>query len=486
MMWFSHPAWGQNTALIDADQQLTYVQLEAAVEARSDWLLEQNVSRVALLMDNQIEWVLFDLACQQAGICCVPVPVFFSVQQTEYLLGASAIELLIVETERANAFAVTSFDTPFKKLKAQSFQPHEQPELPEGTHKITFTSGTTGAPKGVCLSTDSQLVVARSLVSALALQDVKHLSLLPLATLLENIAGIYAPLLVGGTVYLASQQQRGFEGSRMVQPKAMLALINQVQPTSLILVPELLWFMVQACHQGWQPPESLVFIAVGGGKVSAQMLITARQLGLPVYQGYGLSEFASVVALNTPNNDHLLSAGTLLEHSEANVIDGELTVRGNLFLGYMNHPESFYPTQFATGDLVDLKANVLTIQGRRKNIIINSFGRNFSPEWVESELLASQISRSVVVFGEARAYCGAILVLMSSEIPDDLVKTTIEQVNAGLPDYAQIKGWVLAMEPFEASEGLVTATGKPIRDAILDHYKDRINDLYQSNHHSDY
>ncbi len=112
--------------------------------------------------------------------------------------------------------------------------------MPTGTNKITFTSGSTGTPKGVCLSNESQWQVARSIDCAFQQDEVNHLCILPLSTLLENIAGIYAPLLHGGTVQLASASARGFEGSRLVNPQALLKLINDVQPTSIILVPDLL------------------------------------------------------------------------------------------------------------------------------------------------------------------------------------------------------------------------------------------------------
>lgn len=480
-MWYVSSEWQQNVALADAENQLTYAELEQAVEARRAWLDAQKVSRIALFMDNTIEWALFDLACQQANVCCVPVPVFFSAQQTQYLLQASAIELLLVGQVQAEILADTTHPTPFSKVFSQRLDPAVVPNLPAGTHKITFTSGTTGTPKGVCLSNESQLTVARSLASSIGLEQVKHLCLLPLATLLENIAGIYAPLMVGGSVYLASQTERGFQGSRLVEPQAMLALISQQQPNSVILVPELLSFMVLACHQGWQPPTSLQFIAVGGGKVSAALIEQARALGLPVYQGYGLSECASVVSLNTPEADQVSSAGKLLPHSQARVENGELIVSGNLFLGYMNQPESFYPSEFATGDLVSLEDDYLTIEGRRKNVLINSFGRNISPEWIEAELLATQCFRTVIVFGEAQPFCGALLVPHQPDMPQSMIRAVVDKVNAALPDYAQIGDWLVSTQPLEHIDGLVTSTGKPVRNNILAYFDDRIQAMYEMN-----
>ena len=332
----------------------------------------------------------------------------------------------------------------------------------------------------MCLSTQSQLNVAQSLVDAVAINKVRHLCLLPLATLLENIAGVYSPLLVGGTVVLANQTARGFSGSRLTNPQQLLGLISQQQPNSLILVPELLSLFVGACSQGWQPPKSLQFIAVGGGKVAADLLNKARALGLPVYQGYGLSECASVVALNTAKEEELSSAGKVLPHNQLRIEDNELIVTGNLFLGYLNQPESFYPSEVRTGDLVRLDGAFLTIEGRRKNLLINSFGRNISPEWVEAELMATGYFREVIVFGDERPTCVALLTPAQEGISEQQIATCIELANQNLPDYAQVAHWITLEQPLMSIAGLVTATGKPIRDKILTHFNEQINTLYNT------
>ncbi|MCW4631093.1 MULTISPECIES: AMP-binding protein [Marinomonas] len=478
MWYFSSPEWANNVALIQQDKKLTYQALANAVTARKNWLIEQQVSRVAIAMDNTIEWVLFDLACQDAELCCVPVPSFFSPQQTAHLLNESGIELMLTQDNNSPANHDAT-DSPFEGVYVSRLTVQNKPQIPTGTHKITFTSGTTGNPKGVCLSNESQLNVAHSLAKAVALQDVRHLCLLPLATLLENIAGIYSPLLVGGTIILANQEERGFSGSRLTQPQQLLALISQQQPTSLILVPELLSLFLGACLQGWKPPTSLQFIAVGGGKVAAGLVQKAHALGLPVYQGYGLSECASVVSLNTPAQQDQASAGAVLPHNQLHIEQGELVITGNLFLGYLNQPESFYPKEVRTGDLVSLTNGFLNIDGRQKNIIINSFGRNVSPEWVEAELMATGYFREVLVFGEARPYCGALL-SPAANITEEQIQHVISMVNQHLPDYARIGTWLPLEQPLMTIPGMVTATGKPIRHKILVHFADQIEPLYQN------
>ena len=127
--------------------------------------------------------------------------------------------------------------------------------------------------------------------------------------MLENLAGVYAPLLAGGTVNLVPLAELGFSGAQLLEPHKLIAAIERTEPNTLILVPELLTCLVAFAKQGWQAPKSLKFIAVGGAVVSQALIKQAREFGLPVYQGYGLSESSSVVSLNTRDDDDIDTAG---------------------------------------------------------------------------------------------------------------------------------------------------------------------------------
>lgn len=199
---------------------------------------------------------------------------------------------------------------------------------------------------------------------------------------------------------LRRAESLGFEGVSLTSPERMLQSISEAKPSTLILVPELLQLLVSACSQGWQPPASLLFIAVGGATVPAALIKKARDCRLPVYQGYGLSECVSVNTLNTPAKDNIYSAGTALGHNRLVIEDGEIVITGTLFLGYVNMPESFYPTAVYTGDLAVQTDGFFQIAGRKKNVFINSFGRNISPEWIEGELMATGLFRLVVLTGK--------------------------------------------------------------------------------------
>ena len=196
-------------AISTNNEQVTYEQLYAAVSARVQYLKGLNAERVALLADNCVEWVYFDLACQFADSVLIPIPAFFSEEQREHLLSSADVQFVI--TERSEANPVTGFSVDVTPLSPGK----EDALIPQGTAKITFTSGSTGAPKGVCLSSNAQFTVADSLAEAVNIQGVKHLTVLPLSLLLENIAGIYSPLLSGGQVILATAPERGFDGESL-------------------------------------------------------------------------------------------------------------------------------------------------------------------------------------------------------------------------------------------------------------------------------
>jgi long-chain acyl-CoA synthetase len=222
-----------------------------------------------------------------AQLIFTPIPLFFTQNQYDQLL--MSVKPNIIFSQASIKLGKLS-ECEHVALNTYKLVQEKRVEAPNSTAKITYTSGSTGTPKGVCLSTENQMAVANALVISIGLQNPRHLCLLPLPTLLENIAGVYSPILSSGTVVIASDAERGFEGSRLINPNALLSCISKIKPNSLILVPELLQVLVMATKNNWQPPSSLQFIAVGGNRVSASLLADARSLGLPVYQGYGLSE----------------------------------------------------------------------------------------------------------------------------------------------------------------------------------------------------
>lgn len=469
---------------------LSYGDLLSKVADLALWLTQQKIKSLSIYAENSPQWIVADLACQQVGVIFTPIPLFFTVSQFENLINTAKPDIILSDSFLSNAILSESNlknkILPYKKDVAENglsliiykLSHANKPLVPKGTKKITFTSGSTGAPKGVCLSVENQLTVAVSLVEMIGLTKPRHLCLLPLPTLLENIAGVYSPLLAEGTVIIANDEERGFAGSRLVNPPQLLTCISMAKPNSLILVPELLQVLIHATEQGWLPPTSLKFIAVGGSKVSSLLISKARVLNIPVYQGYGLSECSSVVSLCRPGNNDLESVGELLPHLNATIENSELVVEGNSFLGYIGDKSSWYQTRTYTGDIAEVKQHRLYITGRLKNIIINSFGRNISPEWIESEILACGLFQQAVLIGDEKPFCLAILVPIAPNISQQIIDDEIVKINTSLPDYAQIKALIVLDKAMLFEDGLYTSNGRAKREAIAKKFTSEIDRQY--------
>ena len=474
----------QHVVLATPDQHITSETLTVMADALTARLRSHQIELLVLYADNGPAWVVADLVCQRLGICLVPLPTFFSPLQIRATLArCNASWLLTDSSDALRAMVASREDVAHDQIDLHLCRLDNDtgntPALPDNTGKITFTSGSTGDAKGVCLSNAQLLRQAEALSQVVALEQPTHLCLLPLSTLLENVAGVYAPLLAGGTVMVPSLAAMGYQGSRLSEPEKCLAMISRTRPDTLILIPELLKLLVASVRAGWQAPDSFKFIAVGGSKVGTALLQEAWALGLPVYEGYGLSECASVVSLNTPTSLLAGSCGKVLPHLNVEARGGELVVSGNAMLGYMNQPDSWYPDAIHTGDLGYCDSNgYLHLSGRRKNLLISSYGRNISPEWPESELLANPRLQDVVVFGDSQPYCVALISARDPHLSDADIQAWVDTVNMHLPDYACIRDWYRLEQPLAAQPGLLTANGRPKRDAIAQKYATPLAALY--------
>ncbi len=455
----------------DGATTLTASSLNQQISIMANWLNKQQLSSVALLADNNLLWLIVDLACLKLNLVLIPVPAFFSAEQQKHVLNDSGAELLLTDgTEQTSG--IVNFNA--KRLKATSVP------LPKNCAKITYTSGTTGNPKGVCLSLEQMEAVASSIADVAKEAGVNtHLCLLPLAVLLENIGGIYTPLLAGIKIELRPLSQLGFTNTGLNDINVLIQTLNECQPESFILVPQMLPIFIEIALQS-PPPDNLKLIALGGGKTATETLQKAIKLGLPIYEGYGLSECASVVAMNRPSSNRPGSVGKVLPHVQVQIAqDGEISINGNSMLGYLG--SSGHDGKITTGDIGHMdKQDYLYIEGRKKNTIITGMGRNVAPEWVESELMASGYFDQVMVYGDEQIGINALLVLNElvekKLVENDLVgiktstdierelKTTINKVNNKLPDYARIQSFELSL-PFTNNE--LTPNGRLRRQQIL-------------------
>ncbi len=423
---------------------------------------------IASRLDNGLPALRLDLAARLCDAVHVPVPPFFSAAQCTHVLDDSGVAEWVAAADAPppgpDWQAVEALATPHWRWWHRATA---APRWPAGTACITYTSGTTGAPKGVCLSSDLLLRVARPLGDATAeAAPRRHLSVLPLSTLLENVA-VYAALLRGVEVRLPGLAAIGYSGATGVDPRTLFACIDAHAPDSVILVPQLLETLLVALEAGATLRHPLRFVAVGGARVAAALHARAERLGLPLYEGYGLSECGSVVCLNRPGARRRGTVGRALPHVELRVdAAGEVHVRGAAQIGYLGGPLA--DAEIATGDLGHLDADgFLSLHGRRRNVFITAYGRNVAPEWIEAELCGSGVIAQALVDGEARAHNVAVLVARRADCSDAELQREIDAVNAALPDYARVATFVRAPRPFDVASGLATANGRLRRAEVL-------------------
>lgn len=462
-------------ALRDSRLTLTYGALNGLVSDHAAELDTTGARRILLDADNGIPWAVADLAAMTAGASLTPIPGFFSSQQVDHVARETGAELVLASEERVHRWAANEAWEPLDlsgRLRAYrrrgSASGTNSPD--PGASKITFTSGSTGTPRGVVLDNE---VIARSsaaIVSRLApLAPQEHLSVLPLATLLENIAGLYAPLIHGSAVHLPSEEETGLGGAAL-DTQRFCTLIERSRADTMILVPQLLTALVTLAELELVALPTFRLIAVGGGRVSRGLLERASQLGLPVCEGYGLSEACSVLTLNLPGDQRVGSVGRPLPHARLRVNDeGEIEVREPLMEGYLTAGTT--PTRhswYATGDLGHFDEDgFLYIDGRRRNVFITAFGRNVNPEWPEAALTQHAAIGQALVVGEGRTHNLALLWLRF-ELPDDAIQDIVDRANAELPDYAGIHRWVTVAEAL--ADSLQTDNGRLRRDAVLERY----------------
>ena len=437
---------------------------------------------VGILADNSSAWIALDLATQGLGIPLIPIPHFFSNEQKKHLIHSAHIFTLLSDQE--NIFKLYGFDEKNQKchgLFLSDLINYESQDFNKDIQKITFTSGTTSKPKGVCLSSEQQWSVAKSLEQALAnLKIKKHLCLLPLSVLLENVAGVYTAFLSHTEVFIFPLKDIGFKDPFNFDAAQCLSKIDEYKIESIILLPQMLHSILNTIEPNDPRIQSLKFVALGGAKTPRLLIQKAKNHGLPIYEGYGLSESSSVVSLNLPNAYKVGSVGKPLSNRKIRIAeDHEIEIHMSNKVYYLGEV-SVTDLWFKTGDIGHIdEEGFLFIDGRKKNLIITSSGRNISPEWPESLLMEQGLYKQAMVVGDAQPYLVA-LIFPLTDISHESIESSIRNVNKALPSYASILNYIVLDQPFSFSNGQLTENGRLKRDVIERYYQKEINTLYES------
>ncbi|WP_246794357.1 AMP-binding protein [Burkholderia perseverans] len=375
---------------------------------------------VGIVIRNSSDWVIADLACLFANLTSLPLPQAFTRAQAEHLAAKCDFFLLDEsgETTLERRWGLRTADS--RKLRVDQLAPSRgaAPTAPRAAPdadwicKIIHTSGTTSRPKGVCLH---ERAIAATL---LGLRDAlppgchhRYLSLVPLSLLLEQVTAVYLPLLSGGAVHFLpdSVPLLGEPGG---SADSMIDWLSRVRPGASTVPPMIVNRLLARLEHGdaelaaYLGGADAPHITCGGAAVSAEVLARlAAGHGVEIFQGYGLSENASVVSVNTRASNRHGSVGRPLPHVEVRIGgDGGVQIRSaSLFSHYSGEdPSACAHTDdgwLDTGDLGALDSDgYLFINGRKKNVLCLPNGRNVSPEQVELALRQLDGIHDAVVF----------------------------------------------------------------------------------------
>lgn len=413
---------------------------------------------------------------------------------------------------------------------------------------LIYTSGTTGVPKGVMLSHNNILTNVKYLTeqSGAIDKDDILLSFLPLSHILERTAGYYLTIINGALMAFADSIEKVPENMVEIRPTVMICvprLFEKIyhrifenahqmpavkkalfhwgvdvgrkyvtatyidkQPSTLLnlkyaVADRLIFSRIRARFGG-----NMKLFCSGGAPLDKTINEFFWIIGIPIFEGYGLTETSPALCFN--NFDHLRfgSVGVPLEQTEFKIAeDGEILVRGpQVMLGYYNDPattaEAIQDGWLKTGDIGYIEEGFVYITDRKKELIITAGGKNIAPQPIENELKMDKYVTSAFVYGDRKPYLTALIVpnlerllefakekhihyyelsdLVIHEPVQRLFEQRLAEINSRLAPYETIKKFVLLVHDFSIEGGELTPTLKLKRKIIYEKYKHKIEDLY--------
>jgi long-chain acyl-CoA synthetase len=527
--------------------------------------------RVAIMLRNCPQWVLFDQAAMSLGLIVVPLYTVDRAENIAYIVNDAQVKVMLFETATQwqelsgvvgqmgcvqRFVALDEFKSDETRLVSAARYLHKQvtelrPAVPCETGElasIIYTSGTTGKPKGVMLSHGNMLsnIYDGSATFAI-LKDDLLLSFLPLSHTFERTCGYYMQVMSGARVAYAR--------SIPLLAEDMLT----IRPTLLISVPriyERIHAAVNAKLREGSPLKHALFnlaVRVGwsrfehqqgrgrwkfsfllwpllnrlvakkildrmGGRLRCAVTSGAALapeishmfvgLGLPVVQGYGMTETSPIVCGNKLDNNFPDSVGQVIRNVQVRIGDqSALLVKGpNVMMGYWKNPEATSAIIDAngwlnTGDTAHIsETGHIYITGRLKEIVVLSNGEKMPPADMEAAIMHDPLIDQVMIYGEGKPYLVALVVLnpvmwpqiaakvgVRHDLPESLTDSNVEakvlrriaRNISSFPGYAKVHRVMLFLEPWSVENGMLTPTLKLKRTTVSKQFAAQIDELYK-------
>ena len=565
-------------------RRYTWSEIGALLSGWQKALARENLAvgeRVAILLNNSVEWVCFDQAALSLGLAVVPLYTSDNPENIAYILADSGARLLLVGSDeqwRTLALRRATFPALRKVLcvrgaplaaagdiavaRVDDWLAPAPPQVagarpdvaefdrstdPNALATIVYTSGTTGRPKGVMLSHRNILWNAEAVLKIVrGYREDFYLSFLPLSHAFERTAGYYIPMMAGSCVAFARSIDDLPADLLTIRPMVLIAVPRIFERVYAAVQTQLRRKSALArrlfdwtVNIGWRRFEAMqgrgtiaiwerlawpllrrlvadkilsrlggrIRLAISGGApLYPNVSRCFVGLGLPLLQGYGLTEAAPVVAANRLEDNLPASVGTPLPGVEVKIgANDELLVHApSVMLGYWNRPDDTHAAVdtdgwLHTGDKVQIENRRVFISGRLKEILVTSTGEKVSPADLEMAVDEDPLFDQSMIVGEGKPYLAALLVLnqaawkelaitlsLNADDPAALrapvaIEATLERVTAALqrfPGQARVYAAFLTLEPWTIDNGLITPTLKLKRPAMEERFAAQISRLY--------
>ncbi len=526
--------------------------------------------RVVIMCKNSREWVICDQATLGLGLVLVPVFMNDRAENINWISNDCSAALLVIEgQEQWNTLKdsidelesvhtiVTIHEIKDKHPKLKSLQEWlprepvtanlaEEETSSAELATIVYTSGTTGRPKGVMLSHHN---ILWNIHAALQLFDIgpdnTFLSFLPLSHTFERTVGYYLAMVCGATTAYNRSIPQLAEDLSIIKPTLLVSVPRIFERIYGRIMDKLMTesgikqkLFKYAIDTGWKKFEydqgrgkwmpalllhplldalvgakvrarlggQLRFTVCGGAALSPDVARMFIGLGIPVTQGYGLTETSPVIAANPLEDNIPASVGLPLPGVEVEISDQEelLTRSPSIMIGYWNKPEATADMIDAqgwlhTGDKARIEDGHVFITGRLKEIIVLSTGEKIPPTDMENAIALDPLIEQAMVIGEGKPYLSALVVPnpehfeqlcrssglkpgdaenYNNEVVREQVLQRVQEKLSSFPGYAKIHNVAILNEPLTPENGLLTPTLKLRRNRILMYYTDEVADLY--------
>lgn len=523
---------------------------------------------VAIVSHTRWEWTALDMAIMSIGALTVPVYETNSVSQVSWIFNDSKVTLAIAEDDGQrdkiesvrsevptlrNVFVIEAGGLNAIKTYGESVTDAEFWEYKEASHgddraTIVYTSGSTGTPKGVELTHRNFAFLVLSALQYMpragAWPNRRLLLFLPLSHVFARFMEFFS---FGGTISLALSSNM----------KTMVKDFETFGPTLLLAVPRVYEKVYNAASQragtgfagkmfmraaenarewskaeqkGEQLPiagriahafyEQVVykkirtifgpnadFAITGGAPMDSELSHFFNGIGMPVLEGYGMTETCGPVCVSLPEDNRIGTIGMPMCGITAGIAeDGELVVKGPLVCrGYHNNPE--VTTQqitdgwLHTGDLGDISEDgFISITGRKKDLIITAGGKNVSPGLLEASVMTSPVVNQCLVIGDKKPFVAALVTLdladankwlesqgakpepdLASLAKNAIVHAEVERAvnaaNEGVSRAESIRKFEILPDEFTEANGMLTPSLKTRRAQIVEHYRELIDNV---------